>query len=76
LSPRRKETGWDRLSPAEQRVAQLVAAGMTYRQIGERLGISRRTVETHVAHAFTKLGIASRERLAEIARNEGRQSCA
>jgi len=63
-------SGWDSLSPTELRVTELVVEGLTYREIGERLGISRRTVETHVAHVFTKLGVASRSALAEIARRQ------
>jgi DNA-binding NarL/FixJ family response regulator len=53
-----------KLSPAEMRVAQLVADGLTNRQIGERLFISHRTVDTHVSHLFSKLNVNSRVRLA------------
>jgi DNA-binding CsgD family transcriptional regulator/energy-coupling factor transporter ATP-binding protein EcfA2 len=53
-----------RLSPAESRVAMLVAQGCTNREIGERLHISRRTVETHIVHAFQKLGVQNRTQLA------------
>jgi DNA-binding CsgD family transcriptional regulator len=56
------------LTVTEQRVSALVRDGLTYREIGERLFISRRTVETHVAHVFTKLGIASRRELADAVR--------
>jgi DNA-binding CsgD family transcriptional regulator len=37
---------------------------LTHREIGERLFISRRTVESHVARAFRKLGVSSRAELA------------
>jgi DNA-binding NarL/FixJ family response regulator len=53
-----------KLSPAELRVARLVADGLTNRQIGERLYVSPRTVDTHVAHMFAKLNVSSRVRLA------------
>ncbi len=56
--------GTGKLSPAEMRVAQLVADGLTNRQIGERLYISHRTVDTHVSHVFSKLNVNSRVRLA------------
>ena len=52
------------LSPAERRVALLVADGCTNREIAQRLHVSRRTVETHVLHAFQKLGVQNRTQLA------------
>lgn len=55
-----------RLSRSELAVAELVAAGRTNREIGEHLHIARRTVETHVAHAFQKLDIRTRAHLAAI----------
>jgi DNA-binding CsgD family transcriptional regulator len=61
-------TGWDSLTPTERSVAALVADGLVYREVGERLFISRRTVETHVANMFAKLDIASRAELAELVR--------
>jgi DNA-binding CsgD family transcriptional regulator len=64
----RPKTGWESLTETERRVTGLVAEGLPYRQIGDRLFISRRTVETHVAHVFLKLGMASRRELAEAAR--------
>nr|WP_281363970.1 helix-turn-helix transcriptional regulator [Microbacterium immunditiarum] len=52
------------LTPAERRVADLVGRGMSNPAIAQTLSISPRTVETHVAHIFTKLGIKSRVELA------------
>jgi DNA-binding CsgD family transcriptional regulator len=52
------------LTDAELRVGDLVAQALTYREVGERLFISRRTVEGHVARIFTKLGVSSRRELA------------
>ena len=63
---RRPEEGWDALTDSERRVVDLVGEGLTYREIGERLFISRRTVETHVARAFRKLGVRSRAELAAV----------
>jgi DNA-binding CsgD family transcriptional regulator len=68
---RRAEEGWDALTDSERRVVDLVGEGLTYREIGERLFISRRTVETHVARAFRKLGVRSRAELAAALMKRG-----
>jgi DNA-binding CsgD family transcriptional regulator len=61
---RRPGLGWGSLTPTERRVVDLVAEGLSNPQIGERLFISRRTVQTHLAHVFAKLGLSSRAQLA------------
>lgn len=48
----------------EYQVARLVAAGLTNRQIGGRLGISERTAERHVENLRTKLGVGTRAQVA------------
>jgi non-specific serine/threonine protein kinase len=48
------------LTAREQEIARLVAAGLSNRQIAEKLFISRRTVDAHLEHIFAKLGITSR----------------
>ncbi|MEZ5342853.1 MAG: helix-turn-helix transcriptional regulator [Acidimicrobiales bacterium] len=56
------------LSEREAEVAQLVAGGKTYKEIGAQLYISPKTVEHHVARARQKLRATSRaEFLAAIA---------
>jgi DNA-binding CsgD family transcriptional regulator len=52
------------LTSAEQRVAQLAAAGRTNREIADTLFMSVRTVEGHLSHVYGKLGIRSRTELA------------
>jgi len=53
-------------------VVDLVTEGLSNPQIGQRLYVSRRTVQTHLAHVFAKLHIASRAQLAaEAARRRG-----
>ncbi|MEU4445177.1 AAA family ATPase [Actinosynnema sp. NPDC050801] len=51
------------LSPREVEVARMVADGRTNREIAEKLFLSSRTVEQHVARLFRKLGIKSRAHL-------------
>ena len=60
---RRPTFGWESLTPMEHRVIELVARGLTNPEIGARLYISRRTVETHLSHVFRKLGLPSRTAL-------------
>ncbi len=50
----------DGLSPRELDVVRLVAEGRTNQQIADALFVSVRTVETHLAHVFAKLGVTSR----------------
>jgi DNA-binding CsgD family transcriptional regulator len=51
------------LTPQQREIASLAAAGMTNKQIGERLFLSPRTVSTHLYQIFPKLGITSRAAL-------------
>ncbi len=68
----RPQAGWRSLTPTERTVAQLVAEGLSNPQIGERLYVSRRTVQTHIAHVFAKLDFTSRAQLAaEVTRRRG-----
>ena len=53
----------DALTPQQLEIAQLAAAGLTNKQIGERLYLSPRTVSTHLYQLFPKLGITSRAAL-------------
>lgn len=53
------------LSSREREVLRLLADGLTDREIGDALGISPRTVETHVGNVLRKLGVRNR---AEAAR--------
>jgi DNA-binding CsgD family transcriptional regulator len=59
---------WSTLTPQEWQIAQLAAAGLTNREIGEQLFISRRTVGSHLYHLFPKLGVTARSQLAEALR--------
>ncbi|MER7011700.1 LuxR C-terminal-related transcriptional regulator [Saccharopolyspora sp. NPDC000359] len=57
---RRPKHGWESLTAAEHRVAELVAQGLTNREAAERLIVSVRTVDSHVSKILAKLGYASR----------------
>ena len=56
------------LTPAEIRVAIILAEGLTYAEIAERLSISSHTVHTHVKEIHQKLGVHSNGRAADIIR--------
>jgi non-specific serine/threonine protein kinase len=54
------------LTKREQEITQLIAAGLTNRQIAERLFIAQRTVDTHVVHILAKLGCINRAQVAAL----------
>jgi DNA-binding CsgD family transcriptional regulator len=60
----RPAAAWEGLTAQELQIASMAAAGLTNRQIGERLFLSRRTIGAHLYHIFPKLGISSRAQLA------------
>ena len=65
--PRREwRTGLEALSPRELCVAQLAAAGRTNREIAYQLYVTLKTVEGHLARAYTKLGIERRQELSKF----------
>jgi DNA-binding CsgD family transcriptional regulator len=63
---RRPIEGWDSLTDAECRVAEVVSEGLTNQQTGARLFVSRHTVDFHLRRIFLKLGITSRVELAGV----------
>jgi DNA-binding CsgD family transcriptional regulator len=56
----RPSFGWEAVSDAEMLVVKPAVDGLTNREIGERLYVSRYTVDTHLRHVFAKLGVSSR----------------
>jgi DNA-binding CsgD family transcriptional regulator len=65
--PRREwRTGLEALSPRELRVAQLAADGRTNREIAYQLYVTLKTIEGHLARAYTKLGIERRHELSKF----------
>ena len=68
--PIRAVVGVD-LSRREREVAQLVARGLSNREIAERLYLSERTIDNHVHHILDKLGFDSRVQVATwLTKNE------
>ena len=65
--PRREwRTGLEALSPRELRVVQLAAEGRTNREIAYQLYVTLKTIEGHLARAYTKLGIERRHELSKF----------
>jgi DNA-binding CsgD family transcriptional regulator len=65
--PRREwRTGLEALSPRELRVVQLATAGRTNREIAYQLYVTLKTIEGHLARAYTKLGIERRHQLSKF----------
>ena len=66
LAPRRRgESDQRSLTPAEAAIAALVADGRTNREVAAELVVSVKTVESHLARVFAKLGVRSRTELAK-----------
>jgi DNA-binding CsgD family transcriptional regulator len=63
---RRPTFGWASLTETDRRIADLVAEGLTNRQVAEAIFVSRHTVDTHLRHIFQKLNIGSRVHLARL----------
>ncbi len=57
----------EQLTPREREVLQLIARGYAYKEVGRRLSVSVKTVETHVSSVLRKLQLSSRHELARWA---------
>ena len=53
------------MTPTEERVARLLASGLTYQQAADALFVSPKTVQWNVSKIYRKLGISSRGELAK-----------
>jgi DNA-binding CsgD family transcriptional regulator len=60
----------DGLTPAERRVADLVAQGRTNAEVAAALFLSERTVASHLTRVYAKLGVRSRTELARTIRSD------
>jgi two-component system NarL family response regulator len=59
------------LTPRELTTLRLMADGRSNKEIANDLGISERTVKTHLGHLFDKLGVTSRTEAAKVAARRG-----
>ena len=64
---KRPASGWASLTPAEREVVRLVSEGLGNKDIATRLFVSPRTVQAHLTHVYSKLGLTSRVQLAREA---------
>jgi DNA-binding CsgD family transcriptional regulator len=71
---RRVPDARDQLTPQELQIAELAAAGLSNREIGQRLYLSHRTVGSHLYRIFPKLGVTSRAQIAEALRSQAREA--
>jgi DNA-binding CsgD family transcriptional regulator len=69
-SRRRTPSTIDRLTAQELQIATLAAEGLSNREIGQRLYLSHRTVESHLYRVFPKLRVTSRSQLASMLRED------
>jgi DNA-binding NarL/FixJ family response regulator len=65
------EEGLAELTPREREVLKLVASGRPNKEIGGLLGISERTVKTHISNIFSKLELSDRTEAAMYVHNRG-----
>jgi DNA-binding CsgD family transcriptional regulator/tetratricopeptide (TPR) repeat protein len=69
--PRMASSGAGELSARELEIARLVEGRKSNKAIAKELGISPRTVSTHLSNIFQKVGVATRGQLADYMRGEG-----
>ncbi len=68
---KRASSGWASLTRAELDVVRLVSEGLGNKDVAARLFVSPRTVQAHLTHIYTKLGLTSRVQLAQEAARRG-----
>ncbi|MGO9154009.1 LuxR C-terminal-related transcriptional regulator [Mycobacterium sp.] len=71
---KRPTSGWGSLTPMENDVVRLVREGLGNKDIGARLFVSPRTVQTHLTHVYAKLGLTSRVQLVQLSLTGGQKT--
>jgi DNA-binding NarL/FixJ family response regulator len=59
------------LTPQQRQIVRLAGAGLTDREIGDRLFLSPRTVSSHLYRSYPKLGVATRYQLRDVIARAG-----
>ncbi|OLC53568.1 MAG: hypothetical protein AUH85_13920 [Chloroflexi bacterium 13_1_40CM_4_68_4] len=70
-APADDDQGYSDLTPREREVLKLIASGRANKEIGNELGISERTVKTHISNIFSKLQLTDRTQAALYVHNRG-----
>jgi DNA-binding CsgD family transcriptional regulator len=73
VATERPTRGWAALTESELTVVRLVSEGLTNRETAERLFVSPHTVNSHLRHAFTKLGVNSRVEMTRLLGRDDRR---
>ena len=68
----RPALGWASLTDTERRIVDLVARGLSNRQVADQMFLSSHTVAFHLRHVFWKLDVSSRVQLARLAAERDR----
>ena len=71
VNARRPSSGGVSLTRAELDVVKLLSEGLGNKDVAARLFVSPRTVQAHLTHIYTKLGLTSRVQLAQEAARRG-----
>jgi NarL family two-component system response regulator LiaR len=70
-----RDEGYERLTPREREVIELIGRGFSNKRIALELGVAEKTVKTHVSNVLGKLGLADRTQAAlYVTRRPGRGS--
>ncbi len=71
VDPAAVDPDLDRLTPRQREVLRSIAKGYTYKETADALGLSPRTVETHVSDVLRKLQLTNRSELTRWAMDRG-----
>jgi DNA-binding NarL/FixJ family response regulator len=71
VDPAAVDPDLDRLTPRQREVLRSIAKGYTYKETADALGVSPRTVETHVSEVLRKLQLTNRNELTRWAMDRG-----